>query len=89
MASILPADGDAQTEEEKTVLMKQNDVEDQSDVGGPLTVPSQIKPLVDYDDTFTDVTQATVEDSANEDGHEESESDLTQDFVSLSEILTS
>ena len=88
-ASILPADVAAQNEEEKTVVMKLSDVEDKSDVGGPLTAQSQIKPLVDYNDTFTDVTQATVEDSANEDAHEESESDLTQDFVSLSEIPTS
>ena len=88
-ASILPGDVAGQNEEEKTVVKKPTDVEDTSDIGGPLTAQSQIKPLVDYDDTFTDVTQATVDDITNENGHEESDSDLTQDFVSLSEIPTS
>ena len=88
-ASILPGDVAGQNEEEKTVVKKPTDVEDTSDIGGPLTAQSQIKPLVDYDDTFTDVTQATVDDTTNENGHEDSDSDLTQDFISLSEIPTS
>ena len=88
-ASILPANADAQNDEDKTILMKKDDVKDQSEVGATISVPDNIKPLVDYDDTFTDVTQPTVQDSENEDSHEESESDLTQEFVSLSEIPTS
>ena len=54
-----------------------------------INIPTKQKPLVDYDDTITDETQATVEDSAQEDGNEDADSDLTQEFVSLSEIPTS
>ena len=88
-ASILPGNVAGKNEEEKTVVKKPTDVEDTSDIGGPLTAQSQIKPLVDYDDTFTDVTQPTEDDTKNENVHEDYDSDLTQDFVSLSEIPTS
>ena len=87
--SILPCNVAGNNEEEKAVVKKPTDVEDTTDIGGTLTGKSQIKPLVDYDDTFTDVTQPTEDDTRNENMHDDSDSDLTQDFVSLSEIPTS
>ena len=83
-ASILQANVSAQCDEKNKNLMAQKD-----EVASNIIVPDMIKPLVDYDDTFTDVTQPTVEDTENEKSHEESDSDLTQEFVSLSEIPTS
>ena len=91
-ASILPANTDAQNDEAVTQPRNKEDVKDQKEVVANIAVPLNIKPLVDYDDTFMDggdVTQPTVKDSENEDTHEESDSELTQNFVSLSEIPTS
>ena len=88
-ASILPGNVAGNNDEEKAVVKKPTDVEDTTDIGGTLTGQPQIKPLVDYDDTFTDVTQPTEDDTRNENVHDDSDSDLTQDFVSLSEIPTS
>ena len=90
--SILPANADALNDEAATLPMEKENVNNRNEVGGNITVPLNIKPLVDYDDIFTDggdVTQPTVKDSENEDTPEESDSELTQEFVSLSEIPTS
>ena len=88
-ASILQANPEAKIDDNEIISMRKDDVTNKSEVGALITVPDKMKPLVDYDDTFTDVTQATVEDSANEDAHEDSDSELTQEFISLSEIPTS
>ena len=89
LPSILQCNPEGKKDEDNTGLLNKDEVKDKSEVSAPINIPSKIKPLVDYDDTITDETQATVEDSAHEAGHEDSDSGLTQEFVSLSEIPTS
>ena len=88
-ASILKSKAEENTDEDKTGLMNKDVVKDQNEVSAPSNIQTKLKPLVDYDDTFNNETQETVEDSVHEDGHEDSESDFNQELGTLSEIPTS